>query len=217
MNTRTLLLSLVAGGIALAGVLPMSAEARGYHHGPPAHAPAHGYRAQQGYSASPAYGRQGEYAWAQVVRVDPLIAWEDRPTHRQECWDEPVATRYERYPSRQGSDAGVVLGAIVGGVVGNQFGGGRGRVATTAAGAALGGAVVRDAQRGQYPGRPPAYGQTVYQERCRSFTEHVRQERVEGYEVTYRYGGRIYQTVTDHHPGDRIQVRVDVAPVYGYR
>lgn len=205
MNTRTLLLAMLAGGLTLAGALPAPAEARGRHHGPPAHAPAHGYRAQ------------GEYAWAQVIRVDPLIAWEDRPVHRQECWDEPVQARYERYPSRQGSDAGVVLGAIVGGVVGNQFGGGRGRVATTAAGAVLGGAVARDMQRDRHYQSYPAYGGTVYEERCRSVTEHVRHERVEGYEVTYRYGGRTYQTVTDHHPGEHIQVRVDVAPVYGYR
>lgn len=209
MNIRTLLLALAAGGVTLAGVLPAPAEARGRYHGPPAHAPAYGYRAQ------------AEYDWAQVVRVDPLIAWDHRPVRRQECWNEPVQARYERYPSRHGSDAGVVIGAIVGGVVGNQFGGGRGRVATTAAGAALGGAVARDMQRDRhyqgYRQDYPGYGGTAYEERCRSVTEHVRQERVDGYEVTYRYGGRTYQTVTDHHPGDRIQVRVDVAPVYGYR
>lgn len=211
MNIRILVLALAAGGVGLTGVLPSTAQARGYQYGPPAHAPAHGYRAQHGHRG------QGQYDWAQVLRVDPLIAWEDRPVRRQECWDEPVQARYERYPSRQGSDAGVVLGAIVGGVVGNQFGGGRGRVATTAAGAALGGAVARDMQRDPYHARSPGYGQTVYEERCRSVTEHVRQQRVDGYEVTYRYGGRTYQTVTDHHPGDRLQVRVDVAPVYGYR
>jgi len=73
-------------------------------------------------------------------------------------------------------------------------------------------------QRGPQHARYPAYGnQTVYEQRCRNVTEHVRQQRVDGYEVTYRYGGRTYQTVTDHHPGDHLQVRVDVAPVYGYR
>lgn len=205
MRIRTLILAMSAAGFTLAGALPAPAEARGRYYGPPAHAPAHGYRAQ------------GEYDWAQVVRVDPLISWEERPVHRQECWDEPVQARYERYPSRQGSDAGVVIGAILGGVVGNQFGDGRGRVATTAAGAALGGAVARDMQRGRYDDRYPEYGETVYEQRCRNLTEHVPQERVDGYEVTYRYGGRTYQTVTDHHPGDRLQVRVDVAPVYGYR
>lgn len=203
MNMRLLALAVSAATLVLAGAMPAPAEARNGYRGPPPHAPAHGYRAQQGY---------GEYAWAQVVRVDPLISYDSRPVRRQECWDEPVQAHYERYPS-QHSNAGVVLGAIVGGVVGNQFGGGRGRVATTAAGAALGGAVASDMQRNrQYGGQ---YGsQTVYEQRCRQTTDYMRHERVDGYEVTYRYGGRTYQTITDHHPGDRIQVRVDVMPVY---
>lgn len=49
---------------------------------------------------------------------------------------------------------------------------------------------------------------------------HVEQARVVsstqladgGYNVTYEYAGRRYQTRTDYHPGDRIRVRVDVRP-----
>ena len=36
--------------------------------------------------------------------------------------------------------------------------------------------------------------------------------RVSGYDVTYEYGNRTYHTRTDHHPGDRIRIRVDVRP-----
>jgi hypothetical protein len=32
------------------------------------------------------------------------------------------------------------------------------------------------------------------------------------YDVTYEYAGRQYVTRTDHHPGDRMRVRVDVRP-----
>jgi uncharacterized protein YcfJ len=35
-------------------------------------------------------------------------------------------------------------------------------------------------------------------------------DRVVGYDVTYEYAGRQFKTRTDHHPGDRIRVRVDV-------
>jgi len=31
--------------------------------------------------------------------------------------------------------------------------------------------------------------------------------------VAYRYNGRTYWTRTDYHPGDRIEVQVDVNPV----
>ena len=32
------------------------------------------------------------------------------------------------------------------------------------------------------------------------------------YDVTYEYAGRTYTTRTNHHPGDRMRVRVDVRP-----
>ena len=41
----------------------------------------------------------------------------------------------------------------------------------------------------------------------------VRDHRVHGYEVTYRYRGEVYRTTTDYHPGDRIRIRVDVTPL----
>ena len=46
-------------------------------------------------------------------------------------------------------------------------------------------------------------------ERCRTETSYRDSDRVLGYEVTYRYGGREYTTRMDHDPGDRMRVRVD--------
>ena len=51
------------------------------------------------------------------------------------------------------------------------------------------------------PVRADAYREEAYRDA---------QDDVIGYDVTYRYGGREYTTRTDHHPGDRIRVRVDV-------
>ncbi len=39
-----------------------------------------------------------------------------------------------------------------------------------------------------------------------------RERRFDGYNVTYVYRGNTYQTRTDHHPGDRIRVKVEVRP-----
>ena len=46
-------------------------------------------------------------------------------------------------------------------------------------------------------------------ERCRTETSYRDTDRVLGYEVTYRYGGREYTTRMDHDPGDRMRVRVN--------
>ena len=157
------------------------------------------------------YSNQGpEYDYAEVVSVDPIIDDASRPVARQECWEEPVTYREPvRYHGHR--DRGpAVLAGIVGGVIGNQFGHGRGRDAATAAGAVLGYSMARDSQRhygGHYSG-----GRTyrTYEQRCTTRTDYYRDERVTGYDVAYRYNGRIYHTVTDYHPGDRIRVEVNV-------
>ena len=38
------------------------------------------------------------------------------------------------------------------------------------------------------------------------------EEHIAGYDVTYRYQGRLYHTRTDYDPGRRIRVRVEVTP-----
>jgi uncharacterized protein YcfJ len=169
-------------------------------------------------SASAQYrrGYGPEYDYARVVRVDPIVDMVERPVSRDECWDERVTYREPpRYRSSR-DRAPAVLGGIVGGVIGNQFGSGNGRDAATVAGAALGYSLARDSQRrdGGYYSSGREY--TRVEPRCTTRTEYERDEQVTGYEVTYRYRGRTYQTVTDYHPGDRIRVEVDmdVRPIH---
>jgi uncharacterized protein YcfJ len=47
------------------------------------------------------------------------------------------------------------------------------------------------------------------QQHCRTETDWRTSDRVLGYEVTYRYGGREYTTRMDHDPGNRLRVRVN--------
>jgi uncharacterized protein YcfJ len=153
------------------------------------------------------------FDWAQVVRVDPIVSTYQQPILRDECWSQPVVyrepVRYHGGGSRDRAPA--VIGAIVGGAIGNQFGSGRGRDAATVAGAALGYSAVRDTQRHGYVSGGHEY--QVYEQRCAPRTTYMHDERISGYDVTYRYRGQIYRTTTDYHPGDRIQIRVDVRPV----
>lgn len=173
--------------------------------------------AMSGVASAQNYGGYDNYSdgydYAEVVSVDPIIDRVERPVYRDECWQEPVTYREPvRYRGGHRDRAPAVLGGIIGGLVGNQFGHGSGRDAATLAGAALGYAAVRDSQR-HYGGGYYSGGRqyTAYEQRCTQRAQYVADEQVSGYDVTYRYNGRLYNTITDYHPGDSIRVRVDVS------
>ena len=103
--------------------------------------------------------------------------------------------------------AGTVIGAIVGGVLGNTVGKGDGRKAATVAGAVVGGAVghgVASQDDGYYTGSraplPHGAGRAP------------KSAGIIGYDVQYRYRGDVYMSRLDYDPGERMRVRVSVAP-----
>ena len=154
-----------------------------------------------------------DWDFAEVVSVDPIIEYVSEPIDRQVCWDEPVTYREHSRRGRR-SNGGALLGALIGGVVGNQFGSGHGRDAATVAGATVGYSIGKEEQR-QSDYRNGRYVERVVhteEQRCRIETDYRDEERVVGYDVAYRYNGRVYHTRTDAHPGNTIEVRVDVRP-----
>lgn len=150
-------------------------------------------------------GHRGNWDYAKVVRAEPVYRTIRTRAPREVCTEEPVT---ERVVHRGHADPGAVLfGAMVGGVIGHQFGGGHGRDAATAAGAVIGAS--HAANHTYRDGRVTE--RTVYETRCET-VRHVSHDRVlEGYDVTYKYRGRLYHTFSESHPGSRIRVRVDVA------
>lgn len=114
-----------------------------------------------------------------------------------------------------GRTMATVIGGIVGAAVGSQMGGGSARYATSAIGSMVGGIA----------------GQQVYENTVRQRQQRQRVATVQvcdpvptdggyygtsgsgvtAYDVTYEYAGRTYTTRMNHHPGDRVRVRVDVA------
>jgi uncharacterized protein YcfJ len=160
-------------------------------------------------SATPAQAehdrdRDAVWAYARVVDVDHREVRVREP--RQVCEEVPVV---ERTHYRGGPDTGrVLVGAVIGGVIGHQFGSGRGNDVATAAGALIG---ANEAAQNSYR-RERVVEREVLETRCET-VRHARYEsRLEGYDVTYRYQGRLYHTRTDYDPGKRIRVRVDVTP-----
>ncbi|MFO0335405.1 MAG: glycine zipper 2TM domain-containing protein [Pseudomonadota bacterium] len=152
--------------------------------------------------------RGSDYAWARVVDVHPRVRQVRVEVPTRECWDE---TEYAAPRPRQGVAGPMILGGAIGAAVGNQIGRGDGRRAATVAGARFGSAIGHDVgerRRDRYEGPPRAY--TV--ERCDTRYETRYDERIEGYDVTYEYDGRRFQTRLPYDPGNRMRVRVDVAP-----
>lgn len=175
--------------------------------------------------------------YARVVRVDPVFDSGYASNQGQRCYDSPAygggnydpyrnGRTYDGYRddrrdgyydqngnyrsgSQTGSTVATVVGGVVGAVLGSQVGGGSARYATSAIGSMVGGMA----------------GKQIYeqQQRQRNATTRVcdpvpvdsrygSERAVNAYDVTYEYAGRRYTTRTNHHPGDRIRVRVDVRP-----
>lgn len=164
--------------------------------------PGHGHGHAHG------HGPKSAVVSARVVGVEPVVRYVtvNRPT--EQCWDEVV-----REPVRPGGAAGPTLaGSIIGAAIGRQFGSGNDRDTLTVLGAVAGGAVAH--QRAVRNGSNAT--REVVAQRCEVVNERVTERIVDGYRVTYRYDGRNYTMQTDRHPGDYVQVAVDVRPV-GYR
>ena len=159
-------------------------------------------------SASPAFAYHDDdqvWAYAKVVRAEPIYREVRVREPRQVCEDVPVV---ERTTYRGYSDPGAVLvGAVIGGVIGHQFGSGSGRNAATAAGAFIG---ANHAAARTYSGTR-VVEREVLETRCETVRAARYEEVLDGYDVTYKYRGRLYHTQTARDPGRTIRVRVSVS------
>lgn len=178
-------LSLLTGGLALVFALPVAAEHRG----------------SAGY----------QYAYAEVVDVQPIVRYVTVETPVRECYqvERVVETRRR---GRDGNVAGAAIaGGLIGGIIGNQFGSGSGRDAATAAGFIIGSSIAADNARASTRRTAQRIRKPVRQ--CDITYETHEEERIDGYQVSYVYRGTEYRTRMRRHPGDRIKVRVLVEPV----
>jgi uncharacterized protein YcfJ len=140
------------------------------------------------------------YAWADVLRVDPVYGVARTAAPSTQCYDQQVV---QQTPGNKG--IGTVLGAVVGGVLGSTIGHGRGNTAATVGGAVVGGAVGNSVASG---GQTYTSSQTV----CQPVTQVSEQRQIIGYDVEYRYHGDVYMSRLSYDPGERLRVRVSVSP-----
>jgi len=150
------------------------------------------------------HSASGDYDYAPVTRVEPIVRQVRIETPRRECYDD---VRYVDSNPPQAAGR-TLLGGIIGGVIGHQIGHGHGNDFATVAGAAIGAGIGYNSAMRQYGTQTRE--ETV--ERCDVRYDHEVEERIEGYRVTYEYNGREYTTRLPYDPGERIKVRVAVAP-----
>jgi uncharacterized protein YcfJ len=199
MNTRPFLRAFITAGIGL--IISGCASA---DHGHKRYARDYSY-AGYGYvdERYDSYSERGSYGdYGRVLDARPLYRQVAIEVPHESCRVETIA-REER---RRGGDSfgGTLVGGLVGAAIGHELGHGRG--AATAVGGVIGASIGNDAARGS---RAVSYRD---QEVCRQSYHTEYEQRIVGYDVSYSYQGRIYQTRTDRHPGERIALDVAVRP-----
>lgn len=165
--------------------------------------------------------------FARVTDVSPIFETVVKSVPVEQCWSERVPVRHADYGHRRHhkshhSATPTLIGAIIGGAIGNELGSKkRNKQIGVAVGGLLGASIGRDIGRERAQERRGDYESThgdydrEYQlvERCDVNHETYEEKEVVGYNVSYRYKGRAYETVTDTDPGDKLKVRVAVTPL----
>jgi uncharacterized protein YcfJ len=145
--------------------------------------------------------------YARVVDARPIYQRITHQVPQESCHYETVSYRNNSNSSYTGTVVGGLLGAAIGHELGHSK---RNKDVAAVAGGLLGASIGRDISRNKSPGRAEYRDQQVCH--TRYVTEYSQQ--LMGYDVTYKYQGRTYQTRTNQHPGSRIPVDVHVRPVY---
>jgi len=150
------------------------------------------------------YEESGYGDYGRVLEARPIYQRFAVDVPHEYC-DVQTVAHEER---RRGGDsfAGTVVGGLVGAAIGHELGNGRG--GATAVGGLIGASIGNDASKGS---RTVRYHD---EEVCHTRYTTEYEQTIVGYDVSYSYQGRIYQTRTDRHPGDRIPVAVAVNPRY---
>ena len=135
---------------------------------------------------------------ASVTWVNPRFENINFP--RQQCQIVQEAIPQER------SIAGAVIGGVAGAIIGSQVGSGSGRVASGSIGAGVG-AIVGDRIDNSNNGVT-----TRQVEKCTLIDNY--QQIARGYDVTYQYQNRSFQTyiTTPVKVGDAIRIQVNITP-----
>ena len=156
------------------------------------------------------YDQKQHTDFAKVTQVEPIYKTISHRIPERSCWTE---TRYVPVSQGNKSYTPTIIGTLIGGAIGNEVGHNKSNKRVGAVvGAALGASLANDWSRANNRHHS---GQTraVNEEVCEVNERVEYEEKLVGYDVTYRYHGQHYTTRMNHHPGERIKVAVNVRPV----
>lgn len=154
-------------------------------------------------------GAATSFEYAEVLASTPIYRVIETSTPRQECWQEEVV-RQQAYRSESATPG--LIGMVIGGALGNAVGSRKSNQRVGAVvGGLLGGSIARDIQRNNAAARSTVVVDTV--ERCRTVQVASQEEKLVGYDVSYRYNGTQHTVRMPQDPGPTVRVRVDVEPV----
>jgi len=144
------------------------------------------------------------YDRAKVIQVTPIYETVRVSTPHRECYSQEV--RRDRH-DHGNKAASTVIGGLIGGAVGHRVG--KHRKGATVAGAIIGAAIGNNVGRS----RGHSYQEVSYEDVCETQQRYHQEQRIDGYNVSYRYKGEIFNTRMDEHPGKRIKLKIHVSPV----
>lgn len=150
---------------------------------------------------------------AKVKHVIPIYKTFEHRIPEETCWTESV--RRERH--HRASPTGMIIGSLIGAAIGHSAGHGRhnkklGAVIGSAVGATIGNDIAHHKRHAKHR----SHRDYEEVERCEVRYTTRTEERIAGYDVTYKYRGEVYTTHMHKHPGKRIKVKVSLSPILEY-
>lgn len=172
------------------------------------------------YGNTSTYGNSGQRCYqtqsAGSYQRDDQYGAYGNDGYRSDGYRDPYG--YPQAGNNTGRTIATVVGGIAGAVLGSKVGGGTGAYAATAIGSMVGGMAGRQvydrtqANRNVRPGVVTVCDPEPVSGAYAGGYSQASNGRSGAYDVTYEYNGRRYTRRMDYHPGERVQVRVDVSP-----
>ena len=148
----------------------------------------------------------GHVDTARVLDAQPIYETVSYSEPVRECHIEQRVVRH-----RHKSNTPVILGSIIGGAIGSELGHGHSNKKIGAVvGSILGGSIASDIQHNHHH-----HGHRVVKNErvCTTIEKVSYREELVGYNVRYKYKGRVYHTTMANDPGERIRVSVNINPI----